>query len=334
VEIQRLIGRSLRGASTSSARRAHVWIDCDVLTADGGTRCAAITGGWVALAARSSACARRAGSRPTRSSAASRRSPAAWSAGTPVLDLDYREDSTAEVDANVVMTGEGTLVEVQATAERTPLSRTPPRRAARAGGGGIDELRGAAGGRRGGVKLVLSTRNAHKARSSRRSWRRTRSSRCPTTSSCRPRRGDVRRERAGQGARRRRGDRHDRDRRRLGDRRRGLGGRPGVRSARFAGEDATDEENLAKLLREAPAGSRVAYVCALAHVTPRATSTSSRGAARGRSRRPARHRRLRLRPRVRARRASRPDHGRAQPRGQGRDQPPGEGARELLAWLR
>jgi ribonuclease PH len=125
VEIQRLIGRSLRGAVDFAALgEKTVWIDCDVLTADGGTRCAAITGGYVALAV---ALARvreegRLDADPLTGSIAA--ISAGVVGGTPVLDLDYREDSTAEVDANVVMTGDGTLVEVQATAERTPLSRT------------------------------------------------------------------------------------------------------------------------------------------------------------------------------------------------------------------
>jgi ribonuclease PH len=124
VEIQRLIGRSLRGVVDFSALGERtVYVDCDVLQADGGTRCASITGGMVALQL---ACARLI------AEGALDRSPltgtvAAVScgivAGVPLLDLDYNEDSTAEVDANVVMTGEGGLVEVQATAERTPLSR-------------------------------------------------------------------------------------------------------------------------------------------------------------------------------------------------------------------
>ena len=96
-----------------------------MLQADGGTRCASITGGYVALA-----LALRARSSPSgraRALAADRhrspRSRAGIVDGVPLLDLDYPEDSTAEVDANVVMTGDGGLVEVQATAERTPLSR-------------------------------------------------------------------------------------------------------------------------------------------------------------------------------------------------------------------
>src|SRR4051812_41551372 len=124
VEIQRLIGRSLRGvADLSVLGERTIYVDCDVLEADGGTRCASITGGYVALAL---ACRR------LQEQGKLTRSPltgcvAAVSCGvvegTPLLDLDYPEDSSAEVDANVVMTGEGGLVEVQATAERTPLSR-------------------------------------------------------------------------------------------------------------------------------------------------------------------------------------------------------------------
>ena len=119
VEIQRLIGRSIRGViDFSTLGERTVWLDCDVLTADGGTRCAAITGGYVALAL---------ALRQTGVEAALTEQIAAISCGIvdgrPLLDLDYSEDSSAEVDANVVMTGDGTLVEVQATAERTPLQR-------------------------------------------------------------------------------------------------------------------------------------------------------------------------------------------------------------------
>jgi ribonuclease PH len=124
VEIQRLIGRALRGIVDFEALGERtIWIDCDVLTADGGTRCAAITGGYVALAL---AC-RRLVREGKLERAPLTGTIAAISCGivggTPLLDLDYSEDSTAEVDANVVMTGDGGLVEVQATAERTPLSR-------------------------------------------------------------------------------------------------------------------------------------------------------------------------------------------------------------------
>ena len=124
VEIQRLIGRSLRGAvDVAALGERTIAIDCDVLEADGGTRCASITGAYVALAL---ACGR------LLAEGAIERSPllgsvAAVSCGivgeTALLDLDYPEDSRAEVDANVVMTGDGGLVEVQATAEGTPLAR-------------------------------------------------------------------------------------------------------------------------------------------------------------------------------------------------------------------
>jgi ribonuclease PH len=124
VEIQRLIGRSLRGVvDFAGLGERTIYVDCDVLQADGGTRCASITGGYVAL---DLACRRlvdegRLPKRPLTGSVAA--VSCGIVGGTPLLDLDYPEDSSAEVDANVVMTGEGGLIEVQATAERTPLSR-------------------------------------------------------------------------------------------------------------------------------------------------------------------------------------------------------------------
>ncbi|HEY2160217.1 MAG TPA: ribonuclease PH [Solirubrobacteraceae bacterium] len=144
VEIQRLIGRSLRVVVDFEAlgERA-IYVDCDVLQADGGTRCAAITGGFVALQL---ACERLV------AEGALERSPltgtvAAVSCGivggVPLLDLDYSEDSTAEVDANVVTTGDGGLVEVQATAERTPLSRAHLDELLGLAAGGIETLRAA-----------------------------------------------------------------------------------------------------------------------------------------------------------------------------------------------
>jgi len=144
VEIQRLIGRSLRGVVDFRALGERtVWIDCDVLQADGGTRCAAITGGYVALEL---AC-RRLVAEGKLSALPLTGSLAAVSCGivdgTPLLDLDYREDSSAEVDANVVMTGDGGLVEVQATAERTPLSRAHLDELLVLAGEGIARLRAA-----------------------------------------------------------------------------------------------------------------------------------------------------------------------------------------------
>ncbi|MEY2513755.1 MAG: ribonuclease, partial [bacterium] len=142
VEIQRLIGRSLRGVIDFEALGERtIYLDCDVLTADGGTRCASITGAFVAL---DLACRRLVSEgkleRPPLTG-----SVAAISAGIvdgiPLLDLDYSEDSTAEVDANVVMTGEGGLIEVQATAERTPLSRAHLDDLLALAQGGIEALR-------------------------------------------------------------------------------------------------------------------------------------------------------------------------------------------------
>ena len=124
VEIQRLIGRSLRGVVDFEALGERtVWIDCDVLEADGGTRCAAITGGYVALelALQPLVAAGALESLPLNQSVAA--VSCGVVDGSPVLDLDYPEDSNAEVDMNVVMTGDDGLVEVQATGERTPLSR-------------------------------------------------------------------------------------------------------------------------------------------------------------------------------------------------------------------
>jgi ribonuclease PH len=144
VEIQRLIGRSLRGVvDFAGLGERTVWIDCDVLEADGGTRCAAITGGYVAL----ELALRRLVSEAKLETVPLTQSVAAVSCGMvdgrALLDLDYSEDSTAEVDANVVMTGDGGLVEVQATAERTPLSRASLDELLALAAAGIEQLRAA-----------------------------------------------------------------------------------------------------------------------------------------------------------------------------------------------
>jgi ribonuclease PH len=142
IEIQRLIGRSLRVVVDFDALGERtIYLDCDVLQADGGTRCASITGAYVAL---SLACAR------LQSEGRLERTPLSESVaavscgminGAALLDLDYSEDSTAEVDANVVMTGAGGLVEVQATAERTPLSRAHLDELLALAADGIEQLR-------------------------------------------------------------------------------------------------------------------------------------------------------------------------------------------------
>ena len=119
VEIQRLIGRALRAVTDFEALGERtLWLDCDVLQADGGTRCAAISGAYVAAAR---ALQRFGLGRVLTGSVGA--VSVGIVAGEPLLDLDYSEDSTADVDLNVVMTGDGRLVEVQATAEREPFSR-------------------------------------------------------------------------------------------------------------------------------------------------------------------------------------------------------------------
>ena len=142
VEIQRLIGRSLRAVIDLDALGARtLCIDCDVLQADGGTRTASITGGYVALQLALAKLVE-AG---TIDRLPLNQSVAAVSVGMVdgrgLCDLDYVEDSTAEVDANVVMTGDGGLVEVQATAERTPLSRASLDELLALAEGGITRLR-------------------------------------------------------------------------------------------------------------------------------------------------------------------------------------------------
>jgi ribonuclease PH len=119
VEIQRLIGRALRSVvDFNKLGERTVWLDCDVLQADGGTRCAAISGAYVAAA------------RALDRFGLSKALPGSIAAvsvgivdGEPRLDLEYTEDSTAEVDMNVAMTGDAKLVEVQATAEGMPFAR-------------------------------------------------------------------------------------------------------------------------------------------------------------------------------------------------------------------
>jgi len=119
VEIQRLIGRAIRAVADFDALGERtLWLDCDVLQADGGTRCASICGAYVAA---KRALDRFGLSRTFRDSVAA--VSVGVVDGVPLLDLDYGEDSGADTDMNVVMTGDGRLVEVQATAERDPFAR-------------------------------------------------------------------------------------------------------------------------------------------------------------------------------------------------------------------
>ena len=122
-EIQRLIGRSLRAVVDRKAMgEMSITLDCDVLNADGGTRCAAITGSWVALAVafRHLVKMNVIAAVPLIGQVAA--VSCGIANGTAVLDLDYQEDSSAEADANFVLTGTGGLVEIQATAEKTSFS--------------------------------------------------------------------------------------------------------------------------------------------------------------------------------------------------------------------
>ncbi|MBV8577570.1 MAG: ribonuclease PH [Acetobacteraceae bacterium] len=122
-EIQRLIGRSLRAIVDRAAMgEMTVTLDCDVLNADGGTRCAAISGAWVALhlAFRHLVRMKVLSRMPLTGQVAA--VSCGLVGGQPALDLDYAEDSTAEADANFVLTGAGGIVEIQGTAERAPFS--------------------------------------------------------------------------------------------------------------------------------------------------------------------------------------------------------------------
>ena len=123
-EIQRLVGRSLRAVvEMSKLGERSIWVDCDVIQADGGTRTAAITGAFIAVADAIGTLVKSGGS----ASPVIRDCVAAVSVGVvgghPFLDLNYAEDSTADVDMNVVMTGAGAFVEVQGTAEHTPFAK-------------------------------------------------------------------------------------------------------------------------------------------------------------------------------------------------------------------
>jgi ribonuclease PH len=140
-EIQRLIGRSLRAVVDLAALgERQITLDCDVLQADGGTRCASITGAWLAL---NDACAGLV-AQGRLSASPVREHVAAVSVGIfdgqPVLDLDYSEDSACDTDMNVVMTGSGGIVEIQGTAEGEPFTREQMRRLVDLAEAGIRQL--------------------------------------------------------------------------------------------------------------------------------------------------------------------------------------------------
>jgi ribonuclease PH len=135
VEIQRLVGRSLRAAyDLKKLGERTLWLDCDVIQADGGTRTAAISGAWIALA--------RAAKRKGLPAPVERVGAVSVGivGGEPLLDLDYGEDSTADVDMNVVMRGDGRLIEVQSTAERNAFTREELDRLIDLAAAGIEEI--------------------------------------------------------------------------------------------------------------------------------------------------------------------------------------------------
>ncbi|MGD1881382.1 MAG: ribonuclease PH [Paracoccaceae bacterium] len=144
VEIQRLIGRSLRaGVDRVALGERQITVDCDVLQADGGTRCASITGGWVALRLAVNKLMKTgdivSDPMPDPVAAVS----CGVYAGQPVLDLDYPEDSEAGVDGNFVMTGSGRLIEVQMSAEGATFSRDELNRLLDLAEKGVSELKAA-----------------------------------------------------------------------------------------------------------------------------------------------------------------------------------------------
>lgn len=141
LEIQRLIGRSLRAVTDlGSFGERTVWIDCDVLQADGGTRTASVTGAYVALveAFRTLVKKNLISTVPLRDEVAAL--SVGLVGGRALLDLDYREDSSADIDMNVVMTGRGELVEVQATGEERPFRRDQLEELIDLAWGGIQDL--------------------------------------------------------------------------------------------------------------------------------------------------------------------------------------------------
>jgi ribonuclease PH len=140
-EIQRLIGRSLRSVvEMQRLGERTIWVDCDVIQADGGTRTAAITGGFVAmvLAMQHMTEARQIKEIPVKDYLAA--TSVGVIAGVPMLDLAYDEDSNADVDMNIIRTGDGRFIEVQGTAEKEPFPRAVLDQLLDLGSKGIDEL--------------------------------------------------------------------------------------------------------------------------------------------------------------------------------------------------
>ena len=140
-EIQRLIGRSMRTVvDTDKLGERTIWIDCDVITADGGTRCASITGSFISLVLALSKLKKDGVITEVPVSDYVAAVSVGMLDGLPSLDLDYEEDSTADVDMNIIMTGDGRFIEVQGTAEREPFSKNEMEKLLSLARGGIEDI--------------------------------------------------------------------------------------------------------------------------------------------------------------------------------------------------
>jgi ribonuclease PH len=140
-EIQRLIGRSMRTVvDTAKLGERTIWMDCDVIQADGGTRCASITGSFIALVLALAKLKKDGVLKEIPVSDYVAAVSVGMIDGKPALDLDYEEDSTAEVDMNIIMTGDGRFIEVQGTAEREPFSKGDMEKLLALAQKGVEEL--------------------------------------------------------------------------------------------------------------------------------------------------------------------------------------------------
>ena len=318
IEIQRLIGRSLRAiVDLEALGERTVWVDCDVLQADGGTRCASICGGYVALHRALSGLvdAGKLAELPLTAGVAA--VSCGIVEGEAVLDLDYKEDSSAEVDLNVVMTSGGRLVEVQGTAEGQPFDRAQLDRLLELGAVGMANIEAA-------QLRAVAAPDEPAARGAchgeRRQGRRAVAPARPRGRGARDRgRGERRQTYAGNALLKARAALAAADGRiGLGDDSgievTALGGEPGLHSARWEGPGDADR-NTALLARLTGTADRsAAFVCALAAILPDGREIVVEGRVDGViARGPARRGRLRLRPPLRAARGH--AHGRrAQPR--------------------
>ncbi len=140
-EIQRLIGRSMRTVvNMDKLGERTIWIDCDVIQADGGTRCASITGSFIALVLALAKLKKDGIVSEVPVSDYVAAVSVGMLDGKPALDLDYEEDSNAEVDMNIIMTGDGRFIEVQGTAEREPFTKNDMEKLLALAQGGVEEL--------------------------------------------------------------------------------------------------------------------------------------------------------------------------------------------------